>query len=595
MPRCFVSTCGNYYSRSNSKPVHYHTFPVSKKLASRWVLACKGRPFSPVPKYARVCSEHFSTSCYKRDLQHELLGLPIRKRLKPDAVPDLNLPRKEEEGIVNSGIRNFSVIKENITIKKDEIKIENQRQINVVNINNSDVKIELQQICEPEESKTVENNFKKPANSLQETTIPILKPINATPSEEIKKRKYKTSQNNDKGPKKRIYRKNNSNMLLRNRDKVVYAVVRKRKKEKTDQITEEKCSGASKKIMPKLINKNDLQQIKDNIKVLNEAKKKDKNNKIETNKNKKVKTDISEQNNELKHNNMKKVPDMKKINKNIRKTPKLIESKVTKVETSKLNLKKNNTAISKEQTQNLNEQNSTENVIKNENKAQICLNNDITLQKQQNLSKTKKDSTNNLDENSTEKYQKESKNRFTTNVHYVFDKNELISNKNRFIFEQIHHENILKQNSTETNKILPNHYLAHVIEKSQMSLEKSPKKTKDVNFLELLENLDRQRTAYLETIDQKLPVRSSIRIAKKKSIEHTSGPGIEPKSPRSKEINEKVKFMAKFNLKLGFNPGKELNYCEILKNRLETDRKNCGNEKKEDSSGAVVPKNFDSR
>ena len=35
----------------------------------------------------RVCSLHFSDSCYERDLRNELLGIPVRKRLLPDAVP----------------------------------------------------------------------------------------------------------------------------------------------------------------------------------------------------------------------------------------------------------------------------------------------------------------------------------------------------------------------------------------------------------------------------------------------------------------------------------------------------------------------------
>jgi hypothetical protein len=43
-----------------------------------------------------VCLEEksfttLSPDCYERDLQHELLGLPVRKRLKQDAVPTLNL------------------------------------------------------------------------------------------------------------------------------------------------------------------------------------------------------------------------------------------------------------------------------------------------------------------------------------------------------------------------------------------------------------------------------------------------------------------------------------------------------------------------
>ena len=35
----------------------------------------------------RICSLHFTDTSYERDLRNELLGLPIRKRLLPDAVP----------------------------------------------------------------------------------------------------------------------------------------------------------------------------------------------------------------------------------------------------------------------------------------------------------------------------------------------------------------------------------------------------------------------------------------------------------------------------------------------------------------------------
>lgn len=41
---------------------------------------------------ARVCSRHFSDRSYERDVQHEILGLPTRCRLKKGAVPDKNLP-----------------------------------------------------------------------------------------------------------------------------------------------------------------------------------------------------------------------------------------------------------------------------------------------------------------------------------------------------------------------------------------------------------------------------------------------------------------------------------------------------------------------
>ena len=40
---------------------------------------------------ATICERHFTPESYERDLQHELLNLPLRKRLKKDAVPTINL------------------------------------------------------------------------------------------------------------------------------------------------------------------------------------------------------------------------------------------------------------------------------------------------------------------------------------------------------------------------------------------------------------------------------------------------------------------------------------------------------------------------
>lgn len=66
--------------------------PGEAILAAKWIKAC-GKKDQKVPYYARVCSEHFSEKCYQRDLQHELMGLPLRRKLKPGAVPDRNLPK----------------------------------------------------------------------------------------------------------------------------------------------------------------------------------------------------------------------------------------------------------------------------------------------------------------------------------------------------------------------------------------------------------------------------------------------------------------------------------------------------------------------
>ena len=40
-----------------------------------------------VPETLSVCSEHFEPSCFKRNLQAELMGTKPRNILKDDAVP----------------------------------------------------------------------------------------------------------------------------------------------------------------------------------------------------------------------------------------------------------------------------------------------------------------------------------------------------------------------------------------------------------------------------------------------------------------------------------------------------------------------------
>lgn len=115
MPQCYVSSCGNCYlkTRGNSSVI-YHTFPTSPTRAKKWLEAC-GETKKLSSNHARVCSAHFSPKCYRRDLQHELLGLPLRKKLKSDAVPDINLPshtsRDHNEiygNLENAKIKKFS-------------------------------------------------------------------------------------------------------------------------------------------------------------------------------------------------------------------------------------------------------------------------------------------------------------------------------------------------------------------------------------------------------------------------------------------------------------------------------------------------------
>ncbi len=81
---CAVASC------KNPDFVIYHQFPKDKKLQKIWLNACRRQDKVNV-RSASICERHFHEEKYERDLKHELLNLPLRKKLKKDAVPTLNL------------------------------------------------------------------------------------------------------------------------------------------------------------------------------------------------------------------------------------------------------------------------------------------------------------------------------------------------------------------------------------------------------------------------------------------------------------------------------------------------------------------------
>lgn len=90
MPQCAVASCSNSHRKTKGAPVRYHRFPTEAATRAKWVRACGKATFNT--STARVCSRHFSPACYERDVQHELLGLPQRSRLRRGAVPHIAVP-----------------------------------------------------------------------------------------------------------------------------------------------------------------------------------------------------------------------------------------------------------------------------------------------------------------------------------------------------------------------------------------------------------------------------------------------------------------------------------------------------------------------
>ena len=86
MVYCAAVDCKNDSRRTTG--IHYHRFPSDESFRKQW-LAKVSRADLVVTKDSRLCSEHFTPDCYKRDLKAELLGEKPKFILKPDAVPSL--------------------------------------------------------------------------------------------------------------------------------------------------------------------------------------------------------------------------------------------------------------------------------------------------------------------------------------------------------------------------------------------------------------------------------------------------------------------------------------------------------------------------
>ena len=92
---CSVAIC------KSPKDATYFKFPSDPKLCKSWVVACRRKNVFNT-KHSRVCEKHFLPSDFVRDLQHELLNLPLRKAIKKGAIPSANLRSNEADPALNS-------------------------------------------------------------------------------------------------------------------------------------------------------------------------------------------------------------------------------------------------------------------------------------------------------------------------------------------------------------------------------------------------------------------------------------------------------------------------------------------------------------
>lgn len=97
MVNCAAFGCNNKAGKGSG--LSFFHFPKDSNLRKQWIYYCRRKDFTPGDGH-RLCSVHFSNKCYDQDPEMlSTLGLEysFRKRLKPDAVPDIPLLLEEEQ------------------------------------------------------------------------------------------------------------------------------------------------------------------------------------------------------------------------------------------------------------------------------------------------------------------------------------------------------------------------------------------------------------------------------------------------------------------------------------------------------------------
>ena len=84
MTNCGAPGCTN--RSEHDKNLSFHRIPKKEEMRKRWLQKLQRKI---IPKTLFVCSDHFESSCFERDLRSELMGEKPKKILKEDAVPTI--------------------------------------------------------------------------------------------------------------------------------------------------------------------------------------------------------------------------------------------------------------------------------------------------------------------------------------------------------------------------------------------------------------------------------------------------------------------------------------------------------------------------
>ena len=88
MVHCIAFGCCNK-NTDIKRGVSFFTLLLKKPdLFKQWLVKLSLKD-PPISKHSRVCSEHFTPECFKRDLKAKLIGTNTVRRLKPDVLPTI--------------------------------------------------------------------------------------------------------------------------------------------------------------------------------------------------------------------------------------------------------------------------------------------------------------------------------------------------------------------------------------------------------------------------------------------------------------------------------------------------------------------------
>lgn len=90
MVSCATTGCWRHDRNQKELCIKFHRFPKNNEIRLKWVKDCKQDDLLPAD-VVRVCSEYSDETDCLRDLKNELFIIPVKLKLKPEAVPYLNL------------------------------------------------------------------------------------------------------------------------------------------------------------------------------------------------------------------------------------------------------------------------------------------------------------------------------------------------------------------------------------------------------------------------------------------------------------------------------------------------------------------------